>query len=144
MFALLKPTRQTTDLGAPWRRGLFVSGLSRAVCVLSFVTQRPLLAGNLRQFRSSVIGAIWGGGRSTRAPEMVMLILSDPTRADPEMAIACETILAFMRLFQSNLQELFRVWFILGPFIEQQSNRGRRPTFPSVASLMRWIPWVLR
>jgi hypothetical protein len=37
---------------------------------------------------------------------MVMMILSDPPRADPEMAMACESILAFMRLIQNNSQEL--------------------------------------
>jgi hypothetical protein len=61
---------------------------------------------------------------------MVMILLSDPTRADPEMAVACETLLAFTRLIQRNPLELFRVWIILGPYLEDEERKGRRANLP--------------
>ncbi len=50
--------------------------------------------------------------------------------ADPEMAIVCDAIWASLRLIQMKPQELFRVWIVLGPYLEQQSNRGRRANCP--------------
>ncbi len=59
-----------------------------------------------------------------------MIILSDPIRADPEMAVAAETLLAFMRLIQRNPLELFRIWVILGPYLENPNRRGRKANLP--------------
>ncbi len=61
---------------------------------------------------------------------MVMTILSDPDGAGHEMAVACETILVFMLLIRRQPPELFGVWIILGPCLEQTSDRGRNDNLP--------------
>ncbi len=57
---------------------------------------------------------------------MVLIILFDPTGADPGLAIARETVLAFMRLIQRKPQEIFRICVILGPYLGSSSPKGRR------------------
>ena len=56
----------------------------------------------LRSLRTATVRTLWGRGRSKRAPEMVLLALSDPSRADPECAVAVETIASIVRMVHSS------------------------------------------
>ena len=129
---------------APWtfRKRVLTCKMCPQLCY-SAPFAKPSVA-SLRKLRSSAIGAIWGRGRSKRAPEMVMIILSDPIRADPEMAVAAETLLAFMRLIQRNPLELFRIWIIRARTLKAPIAAAGGPTFLSAVSLMRLIQLGLR
>ncbi len=41
---------------------------------------------------------MWGRGRSKRAPEMAIIVCTNPVRSDPDMAMASETVFAIVRL----------------------------------------------
>jgi len=56
----------------------------------------------LIRVRTAAIRLVWGRGRSKRAPELVLLVLTDPCRTDPQSAIAVEAILSIMRAFRKN------------------------------------------
>jgi hypothetical protein len=56
----------------------------------------------LRSLRTATIRTLWGRGRAKKAPEMVLLALTDPTRADPECAVAVEAIVSNLRRVRSS------------------------------------------
>ena len=84
----------------------------------------------MKQLRTVVLGSIWGRGRSKRAPELALIICSDPIRADPEMAIASEAILSFIRYLHRKPQEVTRLWCIAQTYSDQGGRRGLRSNFP--------------
>ena len=60
-------------------------------------------AGRLRKLRTQLVSAVVGRGRTSRAPELVMNVVLNPARADPEGAILAKSLMDIRRLLRSWL-----------------------------------------
>ena len=61
---------------------------------------------------------------------MALLVCTDPVRADPEMAIASETIFAITRFVNRKPELLSRISALLQKYDGQTKNRGVNANFP--------------
>ena len=104
---------------APWKfKKRVVSCKIQPQLCYRAIFAKPKVA-KLRRLRTAILGSIWGRGRTKRAHELALIICSDPTRSEPEMAIACEAVLSFIRYMQGNPQETVRLWNISQTYADQ-------------------------
>ncbi len=72
-----------------------------------------------------------GRARSKGAPELALLTISDPVRAEPEMAVAAETILSIIRFVQRKQDKLPLIRALLSAYAGQVSSKGKKSNFPA-------------
>ena len=51
----------------------------------------------IAKVRTAAVRLVWGRGRASRAPELVLQCLTDPAKSDPASAVAVETIVSVLR-----------------------------------------------
>jgi hypothetical protein len=90
---------------------------------------KPRMA-NFRRLRAAAVNSFWGRGQSKRAPEIALVICSDPVRADPEMVIAAEAILSFARYLHRHLQEVVRYWNLAQTYFDAGPSKGAKADMP--------------
>ena len=115
---------------APWKfKKREVSCKIQPQLCYGAIFAKPRVA-KLRRLRTAILSSIWGRGRTKRAPELALIICSDPMRSEPEMAIACEAILSFIRYLHRKPQEVVRLWNIAQTYADRGGRRGLKSNFP--------------
>ena len=86
--------------------------------------------------RTATVRLVWGQGRATRAPELVLQCLTDPAKSDPASAVAVETIVSVLRGVVGNpVRYQLLMDIVTSKRVRPRALRSNHPTARFLAAL---------